>query len=172
MNADHPPQSLQRLQARLARFDALTETALKCHLLVEELIELILQRIIPTEEALDELQLNFARRISLARAFSHERDSRVWALIRALNSLRNALVHSACECRDPIILEKFSAVYAPFRDAGESPEVTPRMITAATCVILGFLDAAAEAASLDGDTLRGLRESRKRVLKKIGQQWK
>mgnify|MGYP003735211569 CR=1 FL=1 len=164
------PQSLQRLQERLGRFDSLMDTTLKCHLLVEELIELILGRVIPTEGALDDLQLNFSRKIALARAFSYERDSRVWTLIRALNSVRNALVHSPDGTRDSTVFDKFSAADAPFRDAGESSDVTPFMIVAATSVILGFLDAAARTASLDGDTLRGLRESQKRILKKLEHQ--
>lgn len=67
---------------------------LKAHLLIEQHLDRVLEAAVPDPGRLDGLRLNFARKAQLCRTFARNVGrSCVWALLDAINSLRNDLVH-------------------------------------------------------------------------------
>jgi len=85
----------KKLVALFAEFDELSLLILKGHLLVEEALNSIIEKFVFHPEPLEETRLGFAQKVHLARSLSlDEQNNSMWALVLALNSLRNEIAHS------------------------------------------------------------------------------
>ena len=103
---------------------------LKGHLLIEELLQSFIERAVQNSEPLADARLSFHQRVALAQAL-HPEPSRfgtgwVWSAVRALNALRNQMVHNVVPKEFDSQLERFAAAIAeelPFPvKRGEGPE--------------------------------------------------
>ena len=67
---------------------------LKCHLLIEELLEKVITREAKNHGYLERAKLEFSQKMHLARAYSQlEQETWLWGAIKKLNDTRNELVH-------------------------------------------------------------------------------
>ena len=81
---------------------------LKCHLLVEELLTLIIERNMKRPEFLQDINLSFHHKLVLAQGFTGgSRHEWVWKAIAALSVARNALAHNLDKKVVDEKLEKF-----------------------------------------------------------------
>ena len=160
---------LRRLTESLQQVDELTELVLKCHLLLEEQLDSILEHILPWEGGLEKLQLTFARKAVLARCFSRDPEHKAWRLVDALNAVRNSLAHRLPDRRDAQATVYFIKAYEPFRDEGESSEFGLGMIYLASAFLAGFLNCCEADAEMDGSILKELRASKKRIIEKLAE---
>ena len=118
---------------------------LKGHLLIEEQLQSYVDQVVPNKEALQEARLSFHQRLALAQAL-HPAPTRfgsgwVWASVRALNVLRNQMVHNVLPKAFDEQLEAFAATIErelPFPvTRGEGAEYT----MAKFGMMLSFLNA-------------------------------
>ena len=83
--------------------DDLSFIILKGHLLVEEMLVELRDRLLPSSQYIDDINLSFKQLASIVRAASSNEDTnQAWALIFTLNSVRNDLIHNL----EPEKLEK------------------------------------------------------------------
>ena len=74
--------------------DAAALVTLKGHLILEEQLSFMIERVVLNPEQIAEARLSFAQKRALVRAMFPGSDNQVWAVIGSLNKLRNALAHS------------------------------------------------------------------------------
>ena len=80
----------QRLVASMEA-DSAALIVLKGHLILEEQLSLMIEKLAPQPEHIVEARLSFAQKRSLLRAMIPNSANQVWAVIGNLNKLRNAL---------------------------------------------------------------------------------
>ena len=86
--------SLDRFKREMESVDDVVHVLLKGHLLLEEAMSEILDQYIFHREHVDEARLSFAQKMYLSRALCLRKNNfGEWALIAAINTLRNDLAH-------------------------------------------------------------------------------
>ena len=91
--------TLERFHELLPVGDDFTLLILKGHLLIEEQIQLLLERRLPKAYALKDARLTFYQKICLAEAVIEEcqtdrKDIWLWTALKELNRLRNIIAHN------------------------------------------------------------------------------
>jgi hypothetical protein len=80
----------------LGKSTDLTLVVLRSHLLLEEQLRFLLDRVMRKPEFLDNARLTFAQQLTLAQAILGAAENEYpWPLIKSVNTLRNKLSHSA-----------------------------------------------------------------------------
>jgi hypothetical protein len=132
-------------QEELAVVDTVAQVTLKGHLRIEELLEEILSLYFFHTEHLEEANLRFYQKLSIARGLALRKNQiSIWKLIGAINSLRNELAHSK---NGPKRQQKIALIRQLYLD--ETKEVTDlsgyaelpdeQVIAYACAVSIGFL---------------------------------
>ena len=86
---------LSKCKQYIRKGDDLTVIVLKGHLLVEEELELIINRFLPNAKAVTRAKFSFFSKAALAQAICWQRpDDEIWSLIFSINTLRNDLAHN------------------------------------------------------------------------------
>lgn len=84
----------KRFREELDQVDELVHTLLKGHLLIEEVLSSILEKLAFHPQHLTEARLTFKQKVVLCRSLCLDQDQcGTWELILAINSLRNELAH-------------------------------------------------------------------------------
>jgi hypothetical protein len=103
----------QRLASTMEA-DAAALVTLKGHLILEEQLSFMIERIVLNPEQIAEARLSFAQKRALVRAMFPGSDNQMWDVIGSLNKLRNVLAHSLQGTRR---VEATKAVRASYRQA-------------------------------------------------------
>ena len=106
---------IDRVFQHLPRGDDMTMTALKGHLLVEELLDEIIWAHCRSPEVLEDVEIRFPAKIKLVLALTGTNElSVVWGLCGKLNALRNALAH---KIEHPLAQKRLNAFFSAFEGA-------------------------------------------------------
>jgi hypothetical protein len=136
-------EQLAKVAEHLGKVDEAAIVVLKGHLLIEEALTEIIETFVFRSEHLKDVRMECATKIKLARSMSlDENNNSMWALICAINALRNSLAHSLqSELRAKrshavlrLYKQEVSNVFGP---EAEQPECL--MLTHAVALSLGFL---------------------------------
>jgi hypothetical protein len=85
---------LNALNKEMERVDALAQTILKGHLIIEAALDNILAIILFHPEHLREARLTFNQKVHIARCYALRKNTNpVWNVILEINSLRNEIAH-------------------------------------------------------------------------------
>ena len=138
---------LLRAQDELGQVDPSVQAILTGHLLVEELLTSLLEKLVTDQVSLQRADLRFFQRVQLVRALGPEDNAyspSAWTLINKLNELRNALAHTLDRERRSRKTTEFLAQYRSIEpnpstlSAYDSAEASDKLLFAvAAC--LGFL---------------------------------
>lgn len=100
--------SLKRFAEHLPKDGDKELSLLKCHLLIEELLTVIIERNMMRPEFLQDINLSFHHKLVLAQGFtSSSQHEWIWSASAALNVARNALAHNLDKKVVDEKLEKF-----------------------------------------------------------------
>ena len=99
MTSEQQPQQrawVSDMAVRLAgSIDEIATETLKCHLLIEEMLDRIVTKVAFHPEYIVEARLTFNQKISIARSFSlDESTNNMWQIAKSINALRNDFAHS------------------------------------------------------------------------------
>jgi hypothetical protein len=84
---------------------------LKCHLLIEELLEKIITNASKNPNHVVKAKLSFSQKIHIARAFSSlKKEAWLWGSIKKLNDTRNELAHELSAQKKNEMCEKFISI--------------------------------------------------------------
>lgn len=124
--------------------DDLVLIVLKGHLLVEQQLEQIIQKVVAHGAVLDEARFTFAQKVLLAKSmcWSHH-ESPIWNFIEALNTLRNDIAHSLgsdkTDGRLQKALNKHEATLNPKELLEVADYSTANRLKHAVMITMGFL---------------------------------
>ncbi len=125
--------------------DAVALVVLKGHLLIEEALDTILRKFVYHPEFLSDARLSFAQKIEIARSISlDEHNNEMWALVKAINSLRNELAHSLGSEKRSQKTERVVELYLKLLEDRETAarhkgEPEEHVLMWATGLCIGFL---------------------------------
>jgi hypothetical protein len=92
--------------------DDLSFIVLKGHLLIEEMLVELRDKLLPHSKYLDELNLSFRQLTSIVRAASSTQDiNQGWDLIFMVNNVRNELIHNLEPDKIEKLLTKLFTIY-------------------------------------------------------------
>lgn len=133
-------------QAFVQSSDDLIAATLKGHLAVEALLDLIIQEAVSDPGPLKETRLRFPQKAALARSLTHRKPNHpAWGLLRALNALRNHLVHDLKAERVESLVSRLRAPLSQIdsEDYREipAPRTDREVVIHAVFWLIGFLGA-------------------------------
>src|SRR5271166_447862 len=85
---------VKEFNERISAIDPLASTILKCHFLIEEQLNGVLEAVAKAPKYLDLDRSMFAQKVKWARVFAPLGDNILWSLILAINTLRNNVAHT------------------------------------------------------------------------------
>jgi hypothetical protein len=138
----------RRRQDELVRFqhhmqiDAPANAALKGHLLIEEKLNVIIEKFVHHPEQVESARLGFAQKVAVARSMSlDEHGNTVWDVVNKMNALRNALAHHLDNPKRDKALEGLKTEYTKQVGSLEAweEESEENLISGAVMLCLGFL---------------------------------
>jgi hypothetical protein len=92
--APHQEKYLKAFEAQFAEIDESALIVLKCHLILEGVLDNIIATIFFHPEHLREARLSFSQKVRIARSYCLHKDTLpIWTQISALNALRNEVAH-------------------------------------------------------------------------------
>lgn len=153
-------RNMQRLVDQINSIDPFDVVVLKTHLLLEEQLDRILAKFVFHPDCLEQARLGFAQKIDLARSLSlDEHANAMWALLRALNTLRNKLAHELeAEGRSRALERVKDLFFANYEGATEEqrPSTDMEVANFAVALVFGFLSGFEEEAIRFRDVVDGL----------------
>ncbi len=135
----------KRFVEQIRCVDDLAQIVLKGHLVMEEVMTEALGRFVLNPEFIESARLQFHQKVKLCRAASaNEKDNSMWALIDALNSLRNQLSHSLDAEKKQKKLQTIRELYDREFPDGNPDEIEDMNPDSALCMLalsgcLGFV---------------------------------
>jgi hypothetical protein len=160
MTKDLPPEvkeRFKRFDAHLPSLDDPTLIVLKGHLLAEEILENLIRARCCLPEALDGIEIGFFLKARLARALignSHPNGlilpEDVWAMLEALNSLRNELAHALEPKKLEVKIKKFLSFAPTSKKTSKTKQKPNAALYSAIIGTLSYL-ACFETTALTGE---------------------
>lgn len=117
----HGPMSyILRYDKHMPDTDDLSLIVLKGHLLIEEMLIDIRDKLLPHAEYLDSVKISFNQLLHVVRsAIESKHDHNSWVLIIELNRLRNKLVHNLEPPKLKILLTQLFNLYSQTQPSDE-----------------------------------------------------
>lgn len=104
--------TIHRFKQEMASVDEVTHVLLKGHLLLEEAMAAVIDQYVFHRENVEDARLTFAQKMHLSKALCLRKNSLdEWALIAAINTVRNDLAHNLKSPDRPKKLAKVRDLY-------------------------------------------------------------
>lgn len=135
---------------------------LRGHLLIEEALQSFIEQMVPNKAPLVRARLSFSQRLAVAEALHPDRDlfglGWIWSSIKALNGIRNMMVHSIAPAKFDHELDAFMLAIEQRLPLPTKPGQGPEYRKAKCGMMLSFMNAYLASLLQGGVQLTGQRE--------------